>query len=123
MATIIRFVIPACVVELLDGYDEGRIINAVQSDLNKGTVKKSSSDTRHDWKSVKDADSGTERMVIMARSKAGETLQLENSVATRFYAWCMALVRMNSFGPTSVALPKQFTTWLEFAKVTDKAAK
>lgn len=121
MATIIRFNIPLCVISLLDGYDEGKIINAVQSDLNGGTVKKSSSETRHDWKTVKNTDSEGERMVIIARSKAGETLQLENTIGNRFYSWCASVVRMNSFGTTTVELPYSFKTWLDkFAKVEVK---
>ena len=115
MGSIIKFVIPEILNDKLVGYDLNKIIRAVQSELNAGTVLNSSTKDSQDWKTVKDGD-GHERMVMDCRTKAGERMQLENTVGNRFYAWTRALVRLQSFGKTPFEIPQQFIKWLTFAK-------
>jgi len=123
MATIIRFNIPNCVANIMGDYDENKVINAVQSDLNAGTILASKTAATQDWKTVKD-DDGNERQVIIAKTKTGERCQLENTIPNKFYAWCSAMVRANSFAATEVTLPAVFKTWLDkFAKLPVQTAK
>lgn len=116
MATIIRFAIPSIISDKLSSYDQNKIVNAVQAELNSGIVLKASSRQQQDWKTVKD-DEGNERMVIVATTKAGEKLQLENGIGNRFYAWCSQMSRLQTFGATEFSIPAVYVKWLDgFAK-------
>ena len=116
MATIVKFSVPSLVLAKLNAYDVTKIVNNVQSDLNAGTVRKSSTKQSQDWKSVKN-DDGEERMVIDVRTKTGESLRLENTIATRFFAWCNSLKNLQTYGETDFVLPDCFVKWF------DKTAK
>ena len=111
MSTIIRFTIPSSVESLLEAFDSIKIVNAVQSELNKGKVMKSSYASKQDWKTVKD-DDGNERIVLIIGTKAGERLQTENTIGIRFYGWCMTFAKLNTFATTDSKLPECFEKWL-----------
>lgn len=124
MATIIRFNIPTVVLNLIcDQWDTLKIVNAVQSELNAGTILKSKTTDEQKWKAVKD-DDGNERMVIIAATKTGERIQLENGKGNRFYAWCGSMVRLQSFGATEFTIPKVYVDWFnQFAKLEAPVSK
>lgn len=110
-----QYIIPTAIINLLDDYDLTKIVNAVQGEINAGTVKKSSNKTSLDWKTVK-AD-GNERQIIISKNKTGETLHLERGPGARFFGWSTYAAKMQSFGTTDIKLPETFKTWLDkFAK-------
>ena len=109
--SIIRFTIPMTVEPLVENFDNLKIVNAVQSELNKGKVLKTSCQSKQDWKTVKD-DDGNERMVLLVGTKAGERLQLETTIGARFYGWCMTVAKLNTFATTESKLPECFEKWL-----------
>jgi hypothetical protein len=113
---VTRFNIPSAIETLISEYDISKIINSVQSELNKGKNLGSTNASKQDWKVVKDED-GNKRLVIVIQTKAGEKVQLENTNPARFYGWCNTVVSLNTYAATELTLPTGFKTWLDgFAK-------
>ena len=110
MATIVKFNIPPNVNEQLDGkFNTVGIVDAVQAELNAGSVQKSNASSKAAWKSIK--VNGTASLVIDVTSKTGEKLRLQNTIPAKFYAWCLANSNMQSFAATDTPIPEVFIKW------------
>jgi hypothetical protein len=113
---ITRFTIPTVVETILSSYDTAKVVNAVQSEINKGKNLGSTNSSKAGQKLVKNED-GNKRMVIVVNTKSGEKLQLEYTNPANFYSWCLAVSELNLWATTAVELPGVFKSWLDtFAK-------
>lgn len=116
MATIITYAIPACINTLLADYNHEAIVNAVQSELNAGSILKASAKTTCDFAIIKNND-GSKYQAIVFRSKAGEKLACNVTVPVLFASWTKSIETAMSYGTFDFTMPANFATWLnKFAK-------
>ena len=110
---ITKFYMPEEVVTQLTSAkaDVEKTVNAVQAEINKAVLKKSSTESKAKWVSVK--DNGRTVQYIDIRTKAGEHLRAVNTIPAKFYAWCLTYDDMQSFATTPVNVPKVFIDWAE----------
>ena len=113
MANITQFHVPFCVTSVIPPtYCLDGIVNAVQSALNEGVNLKGSSKSGTEWKTVKD-DMGNERQVIVVKTKSSERLQLNDTMPSRFYGWCLAIETAQAYGHFNVTIPECFIAWFD----------